>query len=579
MSTTNSFGFPIINDDTLATATTTNLSTSAAIQSYVLAVAAGVIFQPSVVCACTGNLNATYANGAAGVGATLTNATTQAAFSADGVSPSATNRVLVQFQTDATQNGIYTLTTVGSGATNWVLTRATDYDQVSEINPGDFVPVRQGGTLYGGTSWREIDTVTAIGTDPINFAQTSFSIPVKLASGGTSANLTANNGGIFYSTASAGAILSGTATATQMLQSGSSSAPAWSTTTWPATSTVNQLLYSSSANTVAGLATANNGVLITSAGGVPSISSTLPSAVQGNITSVGTIASGTWHGTVIAGTYGGTGINNGASTFTIGGNTSFVGAHTFAGTLTGNTAVTFPTSGTLATTTANVGTTVLQTFTSSGTYTPTANMLYCVVYVTAGGGGGGGASVSGSSGPGVSCGGGGGSGSTSWKVFSAIDIGVSQTVTVGAGGVGGNPGASGGTGGNSIFGSVITTHGGTGGLNCSGTATAGSIILNTAGGAGGIVGTGGSINVPGSPGSPGFATTISSTSPGLSGNGAASYYQGGGLSVAPSSAGNAGNIGGAYGAGGSGAAANINSGQIGGAGGGGIITILEFIVS
>lgn len=579
MSTTNSFGFPVINDNTMATATASNIPTSLSIKNYVLGIAAGLIFQVPVVAACTGNLNATYANGALGVGATLTNAGAQVAFSADGVSPSLNDRVLVQFQTSTANNGIYTLTTVGTGASNWVLTRATDYDQAGEINPGDFVPVRAGGTLYGQTGWIQVDAVPIIGTSPIQFNQGAFSLPLSLANGGTEANITAANGGIFYTNASKGALLAPTATANQMLQSGSSSAPAWSTTTWPATSTVNELLWSSSANVVAGLATLVNGTLVTDGAGVPVWSTTLRAQVQGNITALGTIASGTWHGSVIAGTYGGTGVNNGASTFTIGGNTAFSGAHTFVGTLTGNTAVTFPTSGTLATTTANVGTTVLQTFTSSGTYTPTANMLYCVVYVTAGGGGGGGASVSGSSGPGVSCGGGGGSGSTSWKVFSANDIGVSQTVTVGAGGVGGNPGASGGTGGNSIFGTVITTHGGTGGLNCSGTATAGSIILNTAGGAGGVVGTGGSINVPGSPGSPGFATTISSTSPGLSGNGAASYYQGGGLSVAPSSAGNAGNTGGAYGAGGSGAAANINSGQIGGAGGGGIITILEFIVS
>lgn len=55
--------------------------------------------------------------------------------------------------------------------------------------------------------------------------------------------------------------------------------------------TQNQILYSSAANTIAGLATANNGTLITSAGGVPSISSTLPSTVQGNITSLGTLTS------------------------------------------------------------------------------------------------------------------------------------------------------------------------------------------------------------------------------------------------------------------------------------------------
>ena len=54
--------------------------------------------------------------------------------------------------------------------------------------------------------------------------------------------------------------------------------------------TANQLLYSSAANTISGLATANNGILITSSAGVPSISSTLPATVQGNITALGTIA-------------------------------------------------------------------------------------------------------------------------------------------------------------------------------------------------------------------------------------------------------------------------------------------------
>lgn len=54
---------------------------------------------------------------------------------------------------------------------------------------------------------------------------------VTLAQGGTSANLTANNGGIFYSTGSAMALLSGTVTASQCLLSGSSSAPTWGSCT------------------------------------------------------------------------------------------------------------------------------------------------------------------------------------------------------------------------------------------------------------------------------------------------------------------------------------------------------------
>ena len=114
--------------------------------------------------------------------------------------------------------------------------------------------------------------------------ESALTLPLSLANGGTNANLTANNGGIFYSTASAGAILSGTATAGQALLSGESTTPAWSTSTYPATNAINTLLYASSANVMAALATANSGVLVTSSGGVPSISSTLPAFTTSSIT-------------------------------------------------------------------------------------------------------------------------------------------------------------------------------------------------------------------------------------------------------------------------------------------------------
>ena len=74
----------------------------------------------------TGNLTATYNNGTAGVGATLTNAGTQTAFTPDGIVASVGDRILIYNQTNAYENGVYTVTTVGSGSTNWVLTRATD---------------------------------------------------------------------------------------------------------------------------------------------------------------------------------------------------------------------------------------------------------------------------------------------------------------------------------------------------------------------------------------------------------------------------------------------------------------------
>jgi len=141
------------------------------------------------------------------------------------------------------------------------------------------------GTLTGNTNLIFPTSGTLATTSQIP------SFPISLANGGTGASLTASNGGIFYSNASTGAILAGTSTANQVLLSGASSAPSWSSATYPSTTTINQILYSSAANTITGLSTANNGVLITSSGGVPSIGSTLPAAVQSNITQVGTLSS------------------------------------------------------------------------------------------------------------------------------------------------------------------------------------------------------------------------------------------------------------------------------------------------
>jgi hypothetical protein len=55
----------------------------------------------------TGNLNAIYSNGASGVGATLTNNGTLAAFAPDGPTASPGDRILVYNQTNAYENGVY----------------------------------------------------------------------------------------------------------------------------------------------------------------------------------------------------------------------------------------------------------------------------------------------------------------------------------------------------------------------------------------------------------------------------------------------------------------------------------------
>lgn len=82
---------------------------------------------------------------------------------------------------------------------------------------------------------------------------------------------TANNGTLVTSNSGVPSILAGPGTTGQVLQSNAAAAPSFSTASYPSTTTVNQVLYSSATNTVAGLSTANNGLLVTSNSGVPSI--------------------------------------------------------------------------------------------------------------------------------------------------------------------------------------------------------------------------------------------------------------------------------------------------------------------
>jgi hypothetical protein len=70
---------------------------------------------------------------------------------------------------------------------------------------------------------------------------------------------------------------------------------------------------------------------------------------QTSITTLGTIGTGTWQGTIVGPTYGGTGVNNGTKTITLGGNFTHSGAHTLTLTTTANTSITLPTTGTVAT--------------------------------------------------------------------------------------------------------------------------------------------------------------------------------------------------------------------------------------
>ena len=100
---------------------------------------------------------------------------------------------------------------------------------------------------------------------------------------------------------------------------------------------------------------------------------------------------------------------------------------------------------------------VTQVFTSSGTYTPTTGMDYCIVEVVGGGGGSGGIAATTTS---NSLSPGGGGGGYARKLFASATIGVSQTVTIGAGGTAGAAGNNnGGAGGTTSLGSLISATG------------------------------------------------------------------------------------------------------------------------
>ena len=119
--------------------------------------------------ATTVNLTATYANGTSGVGATLTNSGTQSALILDGVTLSVGNRVLVKDQTTALQNGVYIVTDIGSISTNWILTRASDYDVVAQTIRGDTISIIS-GTINSSSLWMLTTTINSIGIDNFIFS-------------------------------------------------------------------------------------------------------------------------------------------------------------------------------------------------------------------------------------------------------------------------------------------------------------------------------------------------------------------------------------------------------------------------
>ena len=263
-------------------------------------VASGIHFHEPVRVESPINLNATYNNGTAGVGATLTNAGTQVALVIDGITMVVADRVLVYEQTNQTQNGVYVVTSIGSGSTNWVLTRSDDADTYGIAGPdtlseGSTFFVQEGATGAGETyTCNTVGTIT-FGTTNITFAQISSA---QIYSAGTGLTLS----GTQFSITNVG---------TAGTYGSASSVPVLAINAQGQVTSATPTAIAIAAAAVSGLA-ASATTDTTNAANITS--GTLPTGrLNGSytgITGVGTLAAGTWNASAIGATFGGTGLTS-----------------------------------------------------------------------------------------------------------------------------------------------------------------------------------------------------------------------------------------------------------------------------
>jgi hypothetical protein len=120
----------------------------AATKSYVDAARAGLDVKQSVRAASTATVTVTY--NATG-GTSTRGQITAAPNTLDGVTLAANDRILLKNQTTGAQNGIWVVSTLGTGA-NGVWDRATDFDADAEVTAGAFAFVEE-GTTNGDSGW------------------------------------------------------------------------------------------------------------------------------------------------------------------------------------------------------------------------------------------------------------------------------------------------------------------------------------------------------------------------------------------------------------------------------------------
>ena len=208
--------FSYLDEDAMSSASAptgsaTKVPTQQSVKAYVDTTAEGLHVLEACTLATTADLNYVYANGTAGVGATLTNGST-GVISIDGTALTVNIRILVKDQAggDNDQNGIYKVTTAGAVDVALVLTREPDFDtyissyegDAADIRLGDFVFISSGAVnighgfvMTGNSKFKKLGD-GVVGTDSIEFTQFSgLSETVAVNQGGTGAT-TLTDGGI-----------------------------------------------------------------------------------------------------------------------------------------------------------------------------------------------------------------------------------------------------------------------------------------------------------------------------------------------------------------------------------------------
>lgn len=164
--------------------------TDVANKSYVDATASGLTIIPASTLATAAVLpnTPTYNNGAA----TLT-AGSNTTLTVDGTAAPINTVVLVKNQASTFQNGIYSVTTAGSGSVPWVLTRVSYFNSSANMLKGSFTFITSGATNTN-TGWALAANVVVVGTDPATFNQFSNSSPGVVSIGGISGVVTCGTG-------------------------------------------------------------------------------------------------------------------------------------------------------------------------------------------------------------------------------------------------------------------------------------------------------------------------------------------------------------------------------------------------